>query len=102
MEAMVIDSLKLEQFQAICCWNVSQCWPLSMNGQTVHLGAILVKSDSDWDYLDEVVSPRNIKILPPWKTFHRWDNNTPGARGEVTEDGWTRYSYFIWPAWRSA
>ncbi|KAJ7928262.1 hypothetical protein B0H13DRAFT_1007651 [Mycena leptocephala] len=89
MEAMVIDSLTLEQFHAICCWDQSSPWGVSMNQRTVHLGAILVKSGSDWDYLDEVVSSRNIIILPHWRAFSRWDR-TP-ARGEVIEDGWTRF-----------
>ncbi|KAJ7821413.1 hypothetical protein B0H13DRAFT_369501 [Mycena leptocephala] len=90
MEAMVIESLTLEQFHAICCLNGSHRG-VSMNERTVHLGAILVKSGSDWDYLDEVVSSCNIRILPHWEAFHCRDNNTPGARGEVTEDGWTRF-----------
>jgi hypothetical protein len=97
MEAMVIDSLTLEQFHAICCWNGSQ-WAVSMNERTVHLGAILIKSGSDWDYLDDVVSSCNIRILLHWEAFHRWDN-TSGTRRElreVTENGWTRYLYFIW------
>jgi hypothetical protein len=96
MEAMVIDSLTLQQFHAIC-WNGSQR-VVSMNERTVHLGAILVKSGSDWNYLDEVVSSSNIRIdSSGWTTFR-----TPGDRGEVTEDGWTRYSHSVWPAWRSA
>ncbi|KAJ7928242.1 hypothetical protein B0H13DRAFT_1007536 [Mycena leptocephala] len=90
MEAMVIDSLTLEQFHVICRWDRSLRRVVSMNERTVHLGAILVKSGRDWDYLDEVVSSCNITILPHWKAFHLWENNTP-ARGEVAEDGWTRF-----------
>jgi hypothetical protein len=99
MEAMVIDSLTLEQFHAICCWDQSYYWVVPMNERTAHLGAILVKSGSNWDYLDEIVSSCNIRIPPHWKAF-RWD--TREARGEVIENGWTRYSYFVWPVWRSA
>jgi hypothetical protein len=99
MEDMVIDSLTLQQFHAICCWNRSYRWDVSMNERTVHLGAILVKSGGNWDYLDEVVSPCNIRILPHWKAFDRWQDMS--TRGEVTENGWTRYSYFVWPVWRS-
>jgi hypothetical protein len=100
MEAMVIDSLTLEQFHAICCWDRSQSLPVIMDERTVHLGAILVEPGSNWDYLDEVVSSSNIRINSSRWTFLEW--RTPRARGEVTEDGWTRYSCFIWPAWRSA
>jgi hypothetical protein len=67
MEAMVIDSLTLQQFHAICCWNGSHRWSVSMNERTVHFGAILIKPGSDWDYLDEVVSSSNIRI-----DSHRW------------------------------
>ncbi|KAJ7890299.1 hypothetical protein B0H13DRAFT_2040637 [Mycena leptocephala] len=99
MEAMVIDSLTLEQFHAICHWDLSRWrtagFPIPV---TVHFGALLVTSGSDSDYLNEVVSSNIMIHLPRWKTFRRWDINTPGTRGEATEDGWTRYSYFIWPA----
>jgi hypothetical protein len=101
MEAMVIDSLTLEQFHTICYWNGSHHWGVSMNERTVHLGATLVKSGSDRVYLDEVVSSSNIRIdYHRWKTIQDW--HTPGARGEVTENGWTRYLYFIWPVWSFA
>lgn len=99
MEAVVINSLTLEQFHSICHWDLVQwragnfCVPV-----TVHLGAILLASGSD-----EIVFSSNIMTHSPrWTTLHRWDTETPEARGDVTEDGWTRYSYFIWPAWRPA
>ncbi|KAJ7927336.1 hypothetical protein B0H13DRAFT_1048751 [Mycena leptocephala] len=91
MEAMVIDSLTLEQFHAICCWDQSPHLGVSMNERTVHLGAILVKSGSDWDYLDEVVSSSNIRINSSRWTCLDWQTPRAGARGEVTEDGWTRF-----------
>jgi hypothetical protein len=100
MEAMVIDSLTLQQFHAICCWNGSH-WGVSMNERTVHLGAILVNSGSYRDYLDEVLSSSNMRIdSHRWEAIQGWQDMS--TRGEVTEDGWTRYPYFVWPAWRSA
>ncbi|KAJ7927332.1 hypothetical protein B0H13DRAFT_2653618 [Mycena leptocephala] len=91
MEAMVIDSLTLEQFHAIFCWDRSTRCTRSKNERTVHLGAILVKSGSDWDYLDEVVSSANIRIdYHAWQAIQGWRDTS--TRGEVTEDGWTRFN----------
>jgi hypothetical protein len=104
MEAMVINSLTLEQFHAMCARDLSRGWLRCFaNPETVHLGRVLVSSGGpDSDYLNGSVSSSNIRIDSlHWKTFRRWADNL-GARGEVAEDGWTRYSYFIWPAWRSA
>jgi hypothetical protein len=96
-EAMVIGSLTLEEFHMVCARDLARGCPRSfVTPVTVHLGAVLVSSgSSDPDYLNEIVSSSNIRIDSlHWRTFHRRDNNL-GARGEVTEDGWTRYSYFI-------
>lgn len=98
MEAMVTDSLTMEQFHAICRWDLARYQVKgSPTPATVRLGAILVTSGHGLDYLDAVVPSSNITInLPRWETIQDWGyTRTPGARGEVTEDGWTRYSYSI-------
>jgi hypothetical protein len=99
METMVTDSLTLGQFHAICA-DLPRWWVRGFpTPVTVHLGAVVASSDSHSPYLDEIVSLSNITINSPcWKTVHRL---APRAQGEVTEDGWTRYSYFSWPVWRS-
>ncbi|KAJ7928248.1 hypothetical protein B0H13DRAFT_2182367 [Mycena leptocephala] len=92
METMVIDSLTLEQFHATCAWHLSRWCIRSFHTPiTVHVGAVVVSSgSSDLDYLNEVASSLNIRIdYHRWKTIQDW--HTPGARGEVIENGWTRF-----------
>ncbi|KAJ7256638.1 hypothetical protein C8J57DRAFT_1344025 [Mycena rebaudengoi] len=95
MEAKVIDSLTLQQFHAICRWDLAQ-WQMAgiSTPVTVHFGALLVTSGSDSDYLNEVVSSSYIRIHSPhWKTFQDWaDTSAPGAQGQAAEDGWTRFN----------
>ncbi|KAF7359899.1 hypothetical protein MVEN_00715600 [Mycena venus] len=94
MEAMVIDTLTLEQFHAICSWDLVRNLGVgTYTPGTVHLGVISASSGSDSVYFDEIVASSNIMVhLPRWKTVQDWEyTNTPGARGEVTEDGWTRF-----------
>ncbi|KAJ7927344.1 hypothetical protein B0H13DRAFT_2312744 [Mycena leptocephala] len=103
MEAMVIDSLTLEEFHAMCAWDLARerAWTFPTR-RTVHFGAVVISSGSDMVYFDEIVFSSNITIHARWKIVKCPDTNAPGAQGKVTEDGWTRYSYFIWPDWRYA
>ncbi|KAJ7858307.1 hypothetical protein B0H13DRAFT_2573610 [Mycena leptocephala] len=92
MGAMVIDSLTLEEFHVMCAQDLARGRPKSFaTPVAIHLGAVIVSSGSlDPDYLNEIVPSSNIRIdSHRWETILGWQ--TPGARREVTEDGWTRF-----------
>ncbi|KAJ7906963.1 hypothetical protein B0H13DRAFT_1880111 [Mycena leptocephala] len=92
MEAMVIESLTLEEFHAMCAWDLARgrAWTFPTR-RTVHFGAVVVSSGSDMAYFDEIVFSSNITSHARWKIVKRPDTNAPGTQGKVTEDGWTRF-----------
>jgi hypothetical protein len=91
-EAMVVDSLTLEQYHQICYWYLSNWRNISISPDvTVNLGTVITCSSGDQlqDFVEIVFFP-DVDVR-----FSHWD----GAQGEVMEDGWTRYFIrFTWKA----
>jgi hypothetical protein len=94
-EAMVIESLTLEQYHRICYWNLSHrrkhLPSISITPDvSVNLGAIIGCSSSDQlqDWM-EIASLPDVEVH--WCDWY-------GEDGEDLEDGWTRY--FIRYAWK--
>ncbi|KAJ6527630.1 hypothetical protein DFH09DRAFT_1186593 [Mycena vulgaris] len=87
-EAMVTDSLTLEEYHMICYLNLGQyrfnTFSLS---KTVNLGCVICWSPSN-ELQDpiEIASRPNVTVtLGPWKP-------EGAGTGEVMEDGWTRFN----------
>jgi hypothetical protein len=79
-EAMVIDSLTLEQYHEICYWDLSRRRSISLSTPvTVKLGAVIASS---WD--DQVKDLVGIAFLPDVVVrVGRWYE----VEGEVMKDG---------------
>ncbi len=91
-EAIVIESLTLGQYHGIIYWNLGHLRsnPISTS-IIVNLGAILSCPLSD--RIADTVQ------ISGWNPDIRWNHwaTIQGVKGEVTNDGWTRYSYVILP-----
>jgi hypothetical protein len=82
-EAMVIDSLTLEQYHNICSWNLSQTQTITISTNvTVNLGAVFTCSPED-----QLQDWMEIVFLPDVEThWIGWN----GAEGEVMDNSWIR------------
>ena len=89
-EAMAIESLTLNHYHEICCWDLSHTRYISiLTPVTVSPGAVIsCSSGHQLEDLVEIAFLPDVEALP-----HDW--LLSGAEGEVMEDGWTRYEYFI-------
>jgi hypothetical protein len=91
-EAVVINSLTLEQYHQICYWNLSHRRIISISPEmTVNLGAIIpyFSTGQLQDWVEIALLPDVDPRCGGWR----------GADGEVLEDGWTRcFICFTWKA----
>jgi hypothetical protein len=94
-EAAVINSLTLEQYHEISCWNLWQIRLLhSSSAIVVNMGAVFSCPSSNLlEDSVEIASLPNAEItLDPWTLY---SSDRSRRLGEVTEDGWTRYYYLL-------
>jgi hypothetical protein len=94
-EVAVIESLTLKRYYEICCWNLRQFRPLhSSSAILVNVGAVLsCPLSSGFEDSVEITSVPSAEFNSrPWTLY-----STDTLPGEVTEDGWTRYQYFLPP-----
>jgi hypothetical protein len=97
-EAAIIESLTLEQYHEICSWNLKQLRLLrSSSPMIVNVGAVLYcPLSSGFEDSVEIASVPSANLtLGPWTLYST--DTSQRVLGEVTEDGWTRYQYFLPP-----
>ncbi|KAJ7679381.1 hypothetical protein DFH06DRAFT_509690 [Mycena polygramma] len=82
-EATVIDSLTLEEYQAICFSNLSQCETITLStSMLMYLGAVY-----SYPLQEMIASLRTVELCPCcWETRRE-------APEEIIADGWTRFDY---------
>jgi hypothetical protein len=86
-EAIVIDSLTLEQYHRICYRDLSRHQIITVAPDvTVNLGTVITCSSGDQlqDFVEIVFFP-DVDVYCSYRD---------GAEGEVLEDGWTQYIRF--------
>jgi hypothetical protein len=89
-EAMVIDSLTLDQYHKICYWILREFRSIFTSAPlTVSLGAIM--SWSSTDQLEDLVE---IASLPDVQFIGEGWCHEANRPMSVMEDGWTRYYFF--------
>ncbi|KAF7377074.1 hypothetical protein MSAN_00125900 [Mycena sanguinolenta] len=87
---MFIDSLTLEQYHAICRWNLGQHQWIALSANTaVNLGVVFRYSGNPLEDSIEIasLSSMDVHCLGDWR-------NPEGSIGEGMPNGWTRY-FFI-------
>ncbi|KAF7333791.1 hypothetical protein MVEN_02335900 [Mycena venus] len=89
-EGMAIESLTLEEYHHICFWNLSPYRSITASlPTTVNLGVVICCSSRN-----ELEDSVEIATLPNVEGYrYRWES--PGAVGEIVEDGWTRFESSI-------
>jgi hypothetical protein len=93
MEAMVIESLTVGIYHAICYWDLGQTRHISVSvPKTVTLGAVIHNSSDDrLEELVELDPSSDIEV-----SFSDWlVRGVEEGEGLIMPDGWTRYYDYL-------